>query len=96
MGMRIHAMDRDVGHAHDVYFDDVDWRVRYLHVDTQHWLPGRHVLLAPTAVQSVDWERGRIQVAITGRKSFASNINKIRMVVRTGFQPVFESRSRFR
>lgn len=64
-GMRMHATDGDVGHVHDVYLDDVDWRVRYFHVDTRHWFPGRHVLLAPTAVQSVGWESGRIQVAIT-------------------------------
>jgi len=65
VGMRMHATDGDIGHVHDVYLDDLDWRVRYFHVDTRHWFLGRHVLLAPTAVQSVDWERGRIEVAIT-------------------------------
>ena len=64
-GMRIHATDGDLGHVHDLYFDDVDWRVRYLHVDTRHWFVGRDVLLAPTVAQSVDWDGGRIHVDLT-------------------------------
>ena len=63
-GMRIHATDGDIGHVHDVYFDDQDWRVQYVHVDTRHWF-GRHVLLAPAVVESVDWDGRRIHVAIT-------------------------------
>jgi uncharacterized protein YrrD len=64
-GMRIHATDGDLGHVHDVYFDDGDWRVRYFHVDTRHALLGRHVLLAPAAVESVDWDGGHINVSLT-------------------------------
>jgi hypothetical protein len=64
-GMRIHAMEGDLGYVHDVYIEDGRWLVRYLQVDTRHWLLNRHVLLAPTAVQSLDWERGRIHVALT-------------------------------
>ena len=64
-GMRIHATDGDLGHVHDVYFDDRQWIVRYLEVDARHWLLDRPVLLAPIAVQSVDWEHGRIHVALT-------------------------------
>jgi uncharacterized protein YrrD len=63
-GMRIHATDGDIGHVHDLYFDESDWRVRYLHADTRRWF-GRHVLLAPTVVRSVDWDHGRIHVALT-------------------------------
>jgi hypothetical protein len=63
--MRIHATDGDLGHVHDVYIEDGQWRVRYLQVDTRHWLLDRHVLLAPTAVQSLDWEHGRLHVALT-------------------------------
>ena len=65
LGMRIHATDGDIGHVHDTYLDDRDWRVRYLQVDTRHWLSGRHVLLAPSVVRSIDWDGGRIHVAFT-------------------------------
>lgn len=64
-GMRIHATDGDLGHVRDVYFEDGQWLVRYLEVDTSHWLLDRHVLLAPTAVQSLDQEHGRIHVSLT-------------------------------
>jgi uncharacterized protein YrrD len=64
-GMRIHATDGDLGHVHDVYIEDGQWLVRYLQVDARHWLRNRHVLLAPPAVQSLDWEHGRIHVALT-------------------------------
>jgi len=89
--MRIHATDGDVGHVHDVYLDDVDWRVRYLHVDTRHWFPGRHVLLAPTAVQSVDRERCRIQTAITQEQLRSSpDIDSHRPVSRLHEMPLSE------
>jgi len=64
-GMRIHATDGDLGHVHDVYFEDGQWLVQYLEVDTRHWLHDRRVLLTPGAVQSVDWEHGRIHVVLT-------------------------------
>jgi len=64
-GMRLHATDGDAGHVHDAYLDDRDWRIRYFHVDTRRWLPGRHVLLAPTVVHGADWDRGRLDTAIT-------------------------------
>jgi hypothetical protein len=64
-GTRIHATDGDLGHVRDVYFEDGQWLVRYLEVDTRHWLPDRHVLLAPTAVQSLDRKHGRIHVSLT-------------------------------
>jgi hypothetical protein len=64
-GLRIHATDGDLGYVHDVYLEDSDWRVRYLQVDTRHWLPGRHVLPAPTVVQHLDWDDRRMNVAIT-------------------------------
>jgi len=28
--MQIHATDGDLGHVHDVYIEDGQWRVRYL------------------------------------------------------------------
>jgi hypothetical protein len=64
-GLRIHATDGDVGQLHDLYIEDRHWRVEYLHVDTRRWLFGRHVLLSPSTVQALDWDRGRIYVGLT-------------------------------
>ena len=72
-GLRIHATDGDLGYVHDVYLEDSDWRVQYLQVDTRHWLPGRHVLLAPTVVQHLDWDDRRMNVAITRDEVLSSS-----------------------
>ena len=50
----IGATDGDVGEVTDVYFDDHSWTVRYLVVDTGTWLPGRQVLISPSAIARVD------------------------------------------
>jgi len=50
--------DEVVGKAHDFYFDDLTWTVRYLVVSTGVWLPGRRVLISPVAVSQPDWGGG--------------------------------------
>lgn len=49
-GYTIQATDGDIGTVQTFYFDDESWRVRYLVVDTGNWLPGKRVLLAPSAL----------------------------------------------
>ncbi|WP_217914725.1 PRC-barrel domain-containing protein [Miltoncostaea marina] len=51
-GRAIEATDGAIGTLRDVLFDDDRWTVRYVHVDTGTWLPGRQVLLPPTSVAS--------------------------------------------
>jgi uncharacterized protein YrrD len=55
----------EVGQVKEVYFDDEQWVVRYLVVDTGGWLGGRSVLISPYAVQSIDWLRRTIFVNLT-------------------------------
>lgn len=54
-GFTVHAIDGDIGKVHEFYFDDEFWIVRYLVVDIGHWLPGRKVLIAPSAFREPDW-----------------------------------------
>jgi sporulation protein YlmC with PRC-barrel domain len=54
LGSRIIALDGEIGKVCDLYFDDVEWVVRYLVVDTGLWLPGRKVLISSHAVDSID------------------------------------------
>lgn len=49
-GLPMLATDGEIGRVKDLYFDDQGWIVRYLLVDTGHWLPGRKVLIAPESV----------------------------------------------
>lgn len=61
----MHGTDDDVGRVVDVYFDDHQWVVRHLVVDTQHWLRDRRVLIPPAAVRTVDDAHHRLVVALT-------------------------------
>ena len=49
-GYAIRATDGVIGKVDDFYFDDEDWGVRYLVVDTGNWLSGRKVLISPIAI----------------------------------------------
>jgi uncharacterized protein YrrD len=65
LGFTVNGLDADVGKIHDLYFDDNRWGVRYFIVDTGTWLSGRRVLVAPVAVQSVNWESKIVHVDLT-------------------------------
>lgn len=52
-GCRLGALDGQIGHVKDFYFDDQAWTIRYLVADTGNWLPHRKVLLSPHAVNSI-------------------------------------------
>jgi hypothetical protein len=61
----IGAIDGDIGQVKDFYFDDHAWVIRYLIVDTGHWLTRHQVLISPIAVHSPDWAAHRLPVSIT-------------------------------
>jgi sporulation protein YlmC with PRC-barrel domain len=65
-GDALYAEDGAVGSVDDLYFDDEDWDVRYLLVNTRRWIPGRRYLVSPIAI---DRERpldaGDIRVDLT-------------------------------
>ena len=50
-GYKIQAEDGQIGKVRDFYFDDEKWAVRYLVVNTRHWLPGRQVLISPVSIR---------------------------------------------
>jgi len=53
-GHKLAALDGEIGHVKDFYFDDQSWVIRYLVADTGSWLTGRLVLLSPHAFGSWD------------------------------------------
>jgi sporulation protein YlmC with PRC-barrel domain len=61
----IGATDGSIGHVKDFYFDDHDWVVRYLVVDTGTWLASRKVLVSPRAIRNADWQSKRLTTALT-------------------------------
>ena len=66
-GNKLGASDGDIGHVKDFYFDDQNWAIRYLVVDTGSWLPGRRVLLSPHAFGSLHPD-GKVLCANLTRK----------------------------
>ena len=64
----IGAVDGDIGTVEDVYFDDANWTVRYLVVDTGTWLSGRKVLLSPGALRGFDPTAQRVSTELTRRQ----------------------------
>ena len=64
-GYKIEASDGHIGSVNDFLFDDATWKVRWLVVDTGHWLPGRKVLIHPSAIGAIDDERQSVSVNLT-------------------------------
>ncbi len=64
-GYAINATDGVIGQVEDLYFDDKDWAIRYLVVDTGGWLPGRKVLISPLAIGHPDWMGQLLPVSLT-------------------------------
>jgi hypothetical protein len=64
-GFTMHAADGDIGTVDECLFDDEQWTMRYLVVNTGGWLTGRLVLVSPIAFRVVDWARQTFDVALT-------------------------------
>jgi sporulation protein YlmC with PRC-barrel domain len=65
LGYTVLATDGDIGTVHDFYFHDDTWTIRYLVVDTGHWLPGRKVLVPPGVLREPNWTTLAFPVELT-------------------------------
>ena len=61
----IGATDGAIGKVKDFYFDDDDWAVRYLVVETGSWLDSRQVLISPISLLKPDWAARSLPASIT-------------------------------
>lgn len=64
-GYHIKATDGEIGHLESFVVDHANWDIRYLGVATSNWWRGQHVLIAPFAVQEIDWADRHILINIT-------------------------------
>lgn len=64
-GYAIDATDGSIGSVSSFLFDDREWTIRWLVVDTGTWLSGRHVLLPPSRVGEPDVTRRSFAVRLT-------------------------------
>lgn len=65
VGYHIQASDGGIGRVTDFLFDDEEWAIRELVVDTSNWLPGRKVLIAPPWIERIRWAERKVYVALT-------------------------------
>ncbi|MES2294400.1 MAG: PRC-barrel domain-containing protein [Pseudomonadota bacterium] len=64
-GYAIEASDGRIGTVNDLLFEDVGWAIRWLIVDTRHWLSGRKVLLPVSALGRPDRALRHFPVKLT-------------------------------
>ena len=64
-GFTMGATDGEIGKITDFYFDDINWTVRYVVVETGNWLSNRKVLISPQALLPCDWENKTFPVNLT-------------------------------
>lgn len=65
LGYAAQAQDGRVGPLDDFIFEDDNWSIRYLVVDTRNWRPGGEVLVSPEWVRGVRWDAAQIQLDLT-------------------------------
>lgn len=58
----IQATDGEIGHVDDFIVDDLNWKIRYIVVDTSNWLFGKKVLVAPSWIGKVDWFDKKVHI----------------------------------
>jgi hypothetical protein len=61
----IQAIDGNIGHVKDFYFDDKTWMIRFLVIDTGDWLSGRKVLISPKAIGKPNWHKRELPISKT-------------------------------
>jgi hypothetical protein len=67
-GDKLGALDGEIGHVKDFYFNDQNWAVRYVVADTGSWLPERQVLISPHAFGSLDRTEKVLRVNLTRKQ----------------------------
>ena len=61
----VEATDGHIGEVHTYLFDDRSWIVRYLVIDTGKWLPGKKVLVTPSALGKPDGVKNVFPIELT-------------------------------
>ena len=64
-GYAIRATDGAIGHVEDFILEDESWAVRYIVVNTRHWLSGNRVIVSPEWVEAIDWETRTVSLSLS-------------------------------
>jgi hypothetical protein len=64
-GYHLHETDGRIGHVADFLIEDETWKIRFLEADTRNWWPGKHVLVAPERIESIEGANRIVRVNLT-------------------------------
>jgi sporulation protein YlmC with PRC-barrel domain len=64
-GYQVNATDGDIGTVSNFLFDDKDWTVRYLVVETGGFFDNHRVLISPISFGEPEWSAKRFPLALT-------------------------------
>jgi uncharacterized protein YrrD len=65
IGFEVRTADGDAGKIDDFLFEEEDWGVRYVVVDTGPWIFGRKVLISPEAIGDIQWQGKRVVTSLS-------------------------------
>ena len=65
LGYELMAKDGHMGKVDDFFFNDEDWKIRYLVVDTGPWIFGKKVLISPSALMQPVWASETFPVSLS-------------------------------
>ena len=63
-GYVLRTTDTAMGHVEDFLLDFETWAIRYLVVNTRHWLTGKHILVPPQWIADVDWPQRVVSINV--------------------------------
>ncbi|MEO8721117.1 MAG: PRC-barrel domain-containing protein [Ginsengibacter sp.] len=64
-GYTIHATNGEIGKVIDYIFDDQNWKIKYLVLDTGNWLNRSKVLVSTNLIKQVNWENSVVVVKVS-------------------------------
>jgi uncharacterized protein YrrD len=64
-GYDIQASDGEIGNVKDFIIDDKTWTIRYLVVETGHWLNEKLVLVAPLWIERINWSDSKVFTSLS-------------------------------
>lgn len=67
-GYAVRSGDRSVGHVEDLIYDDHDWTVRYLVVDTRDRLPGKKVPVSADWILGIGRSGAEVELDLTAEE----------------------------
>lgn len=65
IGYAVHASDGDFGHVSDFIFDDANWQIIYVVVDSHNWFGGKKFLIETGTIKEIQWENSKVIVNIS-------------------------------